>query len=248
MKSIFKKSLPKSWKEKLKKLSWNYFDWIAYQSFSNEGEDMILRKLFFYQSTGFYVDVGAFHPKKSSNTYHFYKKGWRGINIDAMPGSMKLFEKQRKRDINLEIPIWNDGESLNFFVFNDEALNGFENERLKAKDQTKTQNKLVKVIPMQTASLTSILDKHLPKGQKIDFLDIDVEGGEYNVLMGLDFNKYKPKVILVEILDTDIDQVQTHPLGNLLLGNGYLLKAKTLNTFIFQDSIFSPSKNHAAYA
>lgn len=206
---------------------------------------MILRKLFFYQSTGFYVDVGAFHPKKSSNTYYFYKKGWRGINIDAMPGSMKLFEKQRKRDINLEIPIGNDGESLNFFVFNDEALNGFENERLKAKDQTKTQNKLVKVIPMQTASLTSILEKHLPKGQQIDFLDIDVEGGEYNVLMGLDFNKYKPKVILVEVLDTDIDQVQTHPLGNLLLGKGYLLKAKTLNTFIFQDGSFHPAKKIA---
>ena len=56
--------------------------------YSQEGEDMILGKIFSGQKHGFYVDVGAHHPLRFSNTYLFYLKGWRGINIDAMPGSM----------------------------------------------------------------------------------------------------------------------------------------------------------------
>src|SRR6186713_1276577 len=70
-------------------------------SYSQEGEDLILKRFFSEKSGGFYVDVGAHHPKRFSNTYMFYKEGWSGINIDAMPGSMKLFNKVRSKDINL---------------------------------------------------------------------------------------------------------------------------------------------------
>ncbi len=66
-------------------------------SFSQEGEDMLLRSIFVDKSTGFYVDVGAYHPQRFSNTNHFYLAGWRGINIDAMPGSMEPFHQFRPR-------------------------------------------------------------------------------------------------------------------------------------------------------
>ena len=71
---------------------------------------MILIRIFSNKSHGFFIDVGAHHPKRLSNTYYFYKRGWRGVNIDAMPGSMREFSKFRKRDINLEIPIGNNTE------------------------------------------------------------------------------------------------------------------------------------------
>src|SRR4051794_14772116 len=67
-------------------------------SYSQEGEDMILRRFFEEHGKGFYVDVGAHHPKRFSNTYSFYKQGWSGINIDAMPGSMARFRRVRPRD------------------------------------------------------------------------------------------------------------------------------------------------------
>jgi hypothetical protein len=73
----------------------NYFDGYAIKSYSQEGEDMILQRIFENQPCGFYVDVGAHHPKRFSNTYFFYKKGWRGINIEAMVGSRQLFNKMR---------------------------------------------------------------------------------------------------------------------------------------------------------
>ena len=80
----------------------------GYRSFAQEGEDRVLFSLLFklhggkHIDNGFYVDVGAHHPYYLSNTYIFYRQGWRGLNIDAMPGSMALFEKNRPRDINLE--------------------------------------------------------------------------------------------------------------------------------------------------
>ena len=60
--------------------------------FSQEGEDVILRRIFEDQKNGFYIDIGAHHPKRFSNTYYFYDRGWEGINIDATPGSMKFFK------------------------------------------------------------------------------------------------------------------------------------------------------------
>ena len=90
---------------------------------------MIMRRLFENQQTGFYIDVGAHHPKRFSNTYFFYKMGWQGINIDAMPGSMEIFRRQRPRDINIEKPISNCGQvGLTYYAFNEPALNGFSKE------------------------------------------------------------------------------------------------------------------------
>lgn len=88
-------------------------------SFSQEGEDMILRKLLDRKTTGFYIDVGAHHPQRFSNTYFFYLKGWSGINIDPIPGRMKLFNQLRNRDINLEIGISESKKSLTYYIFNE---------------------------------------------------------------------------------------------------------------------------------
>ena len=74
-------------------------------SFAQEGEDMILKRIFEGVRSGFYIDIGAFHPSKFSNTYYFYLRGWSGINIDPQPGVKSLFDKMRPRDINLELAI-----------------------------------------------------------------------------------------------------------------------------------------------
>ena len=106
-------------------------------SYSQEGEDLILHKIFPDKKNGFYVDIGAHHPFRFSNTYYFYRKGWRGVNIDAAPGSMKLFNKYRSRDINIEAAISNKIETLTYYKFNDPALNTFD----KDLAQTRIGNK-----------------------------------------------------------------------------------------------------------
>jgi hypothetical protein len=236
MKSFIRNLLPSSIWESLKKSIWAYSDYVSYKSYSGEGEDMILRKIFYKKEKGFFVDIGAFHPKKSSNTYFFYKKGWSGINIDAMPGSMKLFNRLRKRDINLEIPLGKDGESVDYYEFADKALNGFESPKLMEKDARKPQNKLIKIHQLKSKSLNSILQDYLPEKQIIDFISIDVEGQELRILESFDFEKYQPEWILTEIWDFSMDKNENGEVHSLLKSKGYSPKAKTLNTVFYKKA------------
>ena len=118
-------SFKKNFKIKLK----NQLAYWFTKSFSQEGEDMILNRIYEHKKDGFFVDIGAHHPMRFSNTYLFYNKGWRGINVDAAPGSMIDFKKHRPRDINLEIPVSDKSDELEYFMFNDGALNTLDKER-----------------------------------------------------------------------------------------------------------------------
>ena len=232
-KKTLKTILSKSAIEKLAKVKNNYFDSYALKSYSQEGEDMVLRRLFEKQKTGFYVDVGAHHPKRFSNTYFFYKLGWRGINVDAMPGSMTAFNRMRPRDINIEKPVSNKKQLLTYYAFNEPALNGFSKELSEERDGKGSYFvKFTKDI--ETSTLEEILDNNLPKAQTIDFLSIDVEGLDFNVLRSTNLEKYHPKVILVEILNSSLVDIQVNEIYKFLTDAGYELYAKAVNTVIFK--------------
>lgn len=202
------------------------------KSWSQEGEDLILDRLFENKSNGFYIDIGAHHPKRFSNTKLFYDKGWKGINIDAMPGSMRLFEKSRPRDINLEKPISNENQILTYYAFNEPALNGFSKE-LSEQRNGKGNYFIEFTTDIETITLEKVLDEHLPLNQKIDFLSIDVEGLDYEVLISNNFNKYQPKVILIEILGQNMTDIENNNISKFLNKYGYTLYAKTINTVFF---------------
>lgn len=203
-------------------------------SFSQEGEDMILSKIFGTKNTGFYVDVGAHHPQRFSNTYRFYLRGWRGINIDAMPGSMDLFKELRPEDINLEAAISDSAQELTYYMFDEPALNGFSPE-IAANRAGSSRWQLLETRFIKTQTLADILDQYLPLEQKIDFLSIDVEGLDYQVLASNDWQKYRPKVVLVEELKTPLSNLALDSkAANLMQKNGYELLAKTFNTSFYQ--------------
>lgn len=218
----------------------NYFNGYATQSFSQEGEDMILRRLFENQQTGFYVDVGAHHPKRFSNTYYFYQKGWHGINIDAMPGSMKAFESIRPKDINIEKPVSDKKQILTYYAFNEPALNGFSKELSEQRDGV--GNYFIKFTKdIETATLEEILDQNLPKNQQIDFMSIDVEGLDFMVLKSNDFDTYKPKVVLIEILESSLSDIENNEIAEFLKQYGYTIYAKAVNTVFFIEKNFLES-------
>ncbi|MCE2698338.1 MAG: FkbM family methyltransferase [Nostocales cyanobacterium LE14-WE4] len=207
------------------------------RSYSQEGEDMILRRLFEKQSDGFYVDVGAHHPKRFSNTFIFYSKGWKGINIDAMPGSMKAFNKQRPRDKNLEIPIAKERKNLTYFQFNEPALNGFCEELAVSRDGS-TAYKIISKQSIEAYPLSVILDQHLNPAQSIDFLSVDVEGLDLEVLQSNDWLKFRPKVVLVEILNGSLDTIQNDEVYQFLTAHNYHLYAKAVHTVFFISDKF----------
>ena len=215
------------------KLIFNSFREYSRGSYSQEGEDMILRRIFDGKRKGFYVDIGAHHPKRFSNTYYFYKQGWRGINIDAAPGSMRAFNKVRPADINIEAPISRKKQTLTFYIFDDPALNGFSKQLSEQRSTSGQACKIIRITDLETLTLSEILTKHLPKGQLIDFMSIDVEGLDYDVLLSNNWNRFRPKIILVEILNKSLEDLLNHEITKLLNSEGYVVTCKTIHTVFF---------------
>ena len=215
-------------------LTWDI--WINY-SYSQEGEDMVLKRIF-DNKIGFYIDVGAHHPKRFSNTHLLYKKGWKGINIDALPGSMKLFNKIRPRDINLEMGVAEVEDVLNYYVFNETALNTFSEKLSKERNNLNNQYFIKDTIKVKVKRLDKILDIHLHNNE-IDFLNIDVEGLDYDVLKSNNWNKYRPKCVLVEILDSSLHDLNNHSIVKFMKENDYHIYAKQVNTVFFMNSNYN---------
>ncbi len=210
-----------------------YIDGFTTKIYSQEGEDIILSEFFPNKTDGFYVDVGAHHPMRFSNTHMFYKKGWRGINIDAMPGSMKAFERKRPRDINLEIGVSGKEGEMTFYMFDDPALNGFSMEI--SKDRDKNSNfEIIEERKIKTYPLSKILNKYLPKDQKIDFMSIDVEGLDMMVLESNDWKRYSPRYLLVECIGDTVEDIMQDNIYRFLSKKGYKIVGKTYRTLILR--------------
>lgn len=207
-------------------------------SYSQDGEDMVLAS--FYEEKpdykGFYVDIGALHPFRFSNTQYFYEKGWRGVNVDATPGSMVEFTKFRPEDINIETGISVDGKDLTFYSFEEKALNSF-NEEI-SKERIEKGWKLKEKITVKTLNLNDLLNEYLPENQKIDFMNLDVEGLDFDILKSLDWKKYKPDFLLVEdlnLVDGDLVQNGNTEMYAFLNNLDYELIGKTMRTLIFKN-------------
>lgn len=209
--------------------------WVNY-SWSQEGEDMLLRRIFSNKKCGFYVDVGAHHPKRFSNTYYFYRKGWTGINIDPMPNVMKLFNKFRPKDINLEIGVAEKKDLIHYYMFTEPALNSLSAERANSIVLSNSAYKQLRVIDIPVLPLCDVLDKYIA-GRNIDFMSIDVEGYDLQVLRSNDWNLYRPQYVLVEVIGSNMSELSNDPIVKFMNAKKYSLFAKLKNTVIFNNTI-----------
>lgn len=201
------------------------------RSYAQEGEDLILQRLFEGQKRGFYVDVGAHHPIRFSNTYLFYKQGWRGINIDATPGSMELFRKKRPRDINLELAIAEEEAEADFYLFNEPALNTFDQQL--ASQRHGPRYRVVQVRTIKKQPLAAVLREYLKLGQTIDILSVDVEGLDLEVLRSNDWQRFPARCVVVEAAEVNLSQLDRYETHQFLSQHGYEIWAKTANTLFY---------------
>jgi FkbM family methyltransferase len=230
LRHLLRQALPPATLERLRYLRGDY----ACHSYAQEGEDLILRRIFERRPKGFYVDVGAHHPWRFSNTYLFYRMGWRGINIDATPGSMKLFRKYRPRDINLEIAISDQNGSVTLYLFDEPALNSTNCQAMRAALEHGYMLVAQPTVPCRR--LDDVLGEYAAHFDRIDFLTVDVEGADLDVLRSNDWQRFRPLVVLVEERDTSLEEVLNTPLYSFMSAQGYRLLAKTFNTVFFTDA------------
>jgi FkbM family methyltransferase len=202
------------------------------RSYSQEGEDRILHRMFEFQGPGFYVDVGAHHPFRFSNTYLFYRSGWRGVNIDACPGSMEVFKRERPEDVNIEAGVNSTRGSATFFMFDEPALNSFDETLSRSRDGV--GGRIVREAQVPQAPLRDLLEGHLPKRLGPSFLSVDVEGRDLEVLQSNDWTTFRPDVVLAECLGADMAALPSHPVVELLRSVDFAPAAKTVNTVFFK--------------
>lgn len=185
------------------------------------GEDVFINRIFKDIKIGRYVDVGCYHPYKGSLTAQLYKKGWNGINIDLSKSSIDLFNIVRKKDINLNLAISDfDGET-----------NYYENSPINQQNSLIKDNDNQKKIKIQCKRLSSILlENHY---NSFEYLNIDVEGSEQNVINGIDLGKYRPILITIENNNLHLKDYIDSEIYNILIKNNYTFINKTGVTNFF---------------
>ncbi len=205
-------------------------------TYSQEGEDILLDEIFRDKGgqPGFYVDVGAHHPTRFSNTYAFYLHGWNGINIDASPGSMEIFRQLRSRDVNIEVGIGDADAQAAFFMYEEAALNTFDPERVAYLDRVSSHRvRETRNVPIRR--LADVLAEYCPAGQAIDFFTIDTEGRDMAVIASNDWQRFRPRVVVMEDHHTDLLTLADSTACRFMQGHGYVPVAKLPRSLLFRD-------------
>ncbi len=167
-------------------------------SYAQNREDIIINAFFDDKPTGFYVDVGANHPTLDSVTKLFYNKGWRGINIEPNQELLKLLEADRPEDVHIGKGVgatettatfrnYEGADGLSTFA---DSIKNLDDEYYSPFKQKYTDEVL------EITTLAKIFEYN--NVEYIDFMKVDVEGFEYEVLAGNNWENYKPELICIE--------------------------------------------------
>ncbi len=167
-------------------------------SYAQNAEDVLLRRVLHDVSGGFYIDVGASEPIHQSVTKHFYEEGWRGVNIEpeTRTGVFERLSADRPRDVNLNLGLSDREGSLTFHeATSAPGWSTFSTDQLACM-----LKRGITIVERQVAvtTLAKVCEEHVFPGQEIDFLKVDAESHELEVLRGGNWSRWRPRVVLVE--------------------------------------------------
>lgn len=191
--------------------------------YSQHGEDCLLWEFFGHKTQGFYVDVGAFDGVHISNSYGFERVGWSGICIEPLPAMFSRCQSQRPDATCLNVACVADDTqtSVTFYVEPLGLLSGVqagrEDDVRRRYEKRGLEFSGFEAIHVPARTLNSLLAEYLPAGTPVDFMSIDVEGTELDVLRGLDLARYQPRLLILEANTRD----ERTTLNAYLAENGY---------------------------
>jgi FkbM family methyltransferase len=200
-------------------------------TYSQNQEDLFINDYFKEKNSGFYIDIGCYHPIKYSNTALLYNRGWKGINIDMNQTSIDLFNILRKRDKNICAAISNTNKkTIQYFdhLFSpintlDKNFSSIASKKISFRKHTEKT--------IQTYRFNQIIQKYDINIKQIDFINIDVEAHDLEVLESIDLSIFNPKIICVEIANNQ-NNIKEKKLRNYLNKYNYeLIKIVGLNGF-----------------
>lgn len=209
-------------------------------SYSQSGEDLLVGNIIVALNlVDFsYIDIGAHHPLYLSNTALYYKMGCRGINIEPDPVLFKAFTKQRRKDVNLNIGIGPQKDSMDFFIMAPSTMNTFSKEQAE-KLVSENGMQIKQVLPIAVDTINNIIDKY-NQGIFPDFLSIDIESLDFEVLKSIDYKTRFPKIICVETITYSPTRKgkKENEIIDFLQMNGYFFYADTYINSLFVHRSF----------
>ncbi|UUY09843.1 FkbM family methyltransferase [Pseudomonas sp. J452] len=199
-------------------------------SYAQNREDIILSRIFANEAKGFYVDIGACHPIYDSVTQHFYLRGWHGINIEPQPLLFAELQRERTRDTNLNLCVGRQSGRQTLYITEDQGTSTLENGLASHYQST---GRVIQEIDVEVVSLNEIWLKYVGT-QRVDFLKIDVEGFEKEVLLGANFAVVNPSILLIEAVHPE-SLKPTHQDWEPLIAKHYcLFYCDGLNRFYYR--------------
>ena len=217
---------------------WRWRD--AKHSYAQAGEDLIVD--FAAQAMQIdevtYLDIGAHHPTRYSNTYLFYKRGFQGVLVEPDPELTASIRRIRPRDICIEAGVGGKSTAdVRFFIMSTRTLNTFSEEEAKRYEAMGT-HRIEKIIPVSMMTLDKILAHHF-RDREPTLVSIDVEGLDFEVLSTLDLKKYRPPIICVETLQYSEtrEEVKDLRIARLMSKNNYFAYGDTYINTIFVDQV-----------
>jgi len=167
-------------------------------TYAQHGDDLVIRAVF--DNLGIdnpsYLDIGAHHPTNISNTKLFYDAGSRGINVEANPYLFAQFMVDRPQDINLNFGVGKESGFLDFYMVDEySGRNSFDHATVEAFVADNPQFKIHEIRTLPVMTVAQVLSNRTVP----DFLTIDVEGLDYDILQSIDYKRYPFKLICVEV-------------------------------------------------
>ena len=197
-------------------------------SYSQNLEDYHLSLAFAGQKTGTYIDVGAGHPIADNVSFWFYERGWQGIVVEPQLELAALYERLRRRDIVVRGLVGRECGEIDFHVV--DRLHGLSTTREDVAQKAEAFGVRHRTVRAPVTTLAQLCESH-DRGS-IDFLKIDVEGAEADVLLGGDWKRFRPKVVIVEAVTPMESEPSWHTWEPFLVAQGYrFVLFDTLNRF-----------------
>ena len=190
-------------------------------SYAQNGEDIVLARAF-TDTHGFYVDIGAFDPLEDSVTKLFYDRGWNGINVDPVPEVIERFDRDRPRDVNLQVAVSEESGEAELWT-GPAGLVGHSTLDATIAQAHGRDGLAFGKSTARTVRLEELLDEWVPEGTTIDFLKVDVEGHERAVLASNDWKRWRPRVVVVECVAPYLDGSTHTQWEALLLESEYVM-------------------------
>lgn len=164
-------------------------------SYTRNFEDVMIHRCLRNVTQGFYVDVGAYLPVADSNTCALYQEGWRGIVVEPQTRFHTLWHQQRPQDVLFEGVVGDCVGSATFYELDGMEQNATTDAEVLAMHQREGRTAQAHTVAQTT--LTALLEQHRPQGD-IHLLSVDVEGAEKQVLQGLNLQRFRPWLVVVE--------------------------------------------------